>query len=167
MGRKYVYDVPCTHPGGCDVMLPRNPKRKFDLCRPHLNASFTQRPETRARISAALKRRSMLDPAWVAERGRKAQAALAASKAADPELVERLRLHGQRLGLIYGGFVPKNVEKRTAKMRATKLAHVPLEYREFYLGLREHHMTAAERLATTLNKMEADMRAYHAERAAA
>lgn len=129
---------------------------KADRCRTHANAIFNADPANRANKSASM-RRKFADPLYRdqhIERTREGTARMMQIPGEREKRAAAGRKHG-RINLA----ATRSPEVRARAGRAisaTKLAHIPDEYRSWYRELKSQGYTAAERQQMVLDQRERD-----------
>lgn len=121
-------------------------------------AEVAKRPERNAKIAAAVKRMHER-PGYTEERASKIQQTLRRRLREEPELRKRYEEIGRAAGNQHGGntCAPDVRAAATAKARAKRLAHIPLEYRDEYIALeRKTGLHAAERAEVIRSQVERD-----------
>lgn len=138
-------------------------------CRRHLPRPKPS-AETRAKISAGLKRMGQHHPELVAERIRAANETKRKRLKTDPEYRARAQEHGRQMGKKHGGRIEGlDYKKVAARSVATRLAHIPLAYRPLYRELAAQRgdtscrMLAHERAEMVLEQAAIDARRHHAQ----
>jgi hypothetical protein len=147
---------------GCETVLPRDKRRKGTMCRPCTDKARTlppafcldcgvsilprtakrtgrclrcaaRTPERRAEVAEALRERHA-DPAYKAKQSKFLRESWK-RRMADPEERAAIQKRMSAVGKVYGGKVDCDRAAATRKGVATRLADIPLAYREEYVKL--------------------------------
>jgi hypothetical protein len=182
--------VQCTGPG-CHNLLPPRKDRKHPLCyrcyqaarrkigakppqtcidcgvsisprartgRCHLHSR--QRPEARERVRESNRQRAA-DPTFRQQVGKKISARWK-DLMADPETRKAIQERMRAVGKAHGGNTNRDDFATARKTRNTKLAHIPLAYRDEYIRLgRSLKIPARERKRIVLDEAAAAVRAHN------
>ncbi|WP_257556449.1 hypothetical protein [Sphingobium sp. CFD-2] len=130
-----------THCKGCGKEFKRKSGRKTGYCQPcYMRDVHHDRAEVREGLSRAMKAK-LADPHERAAHIARTRRGRIERLARDPEFREMVRQQGKAVGALgLGGHQPKGSPSRIAAgkaVTATKLADIPLEYRELHKKLRK------------------------------
>lgn len=117
-------------------------------------------PETIAKRGASIKRKFATDPAFRARHKAKAGRQTVEGRQSIGKSTKARKLWeiGQK------HITPEVIKRRSASMRATKLAHIAVEYRDLYTELRRNHrMSVADALAAVNQQQAADIARHRRE----
>lgn len=150
----------CSRPD-CEKTYPYRSSRKSTLCKNHAWVEACADPTRKA------KRRERLAEIYATTdlRARQSQTRkeyLRRKMAEDPAFAEKQRENGRRLVTLGNMPSPEDRKRAGRSISKTRLAHIPLEYRDDYLALgRKTKMTAAERTDVILEQAASDAAYYN------
>ena len=152
-----------THCAGCGKEFKRKSGSKTGYCQPcYMRDVHHARPEVRAGISAAMKAK-LADPHERAAHRERTRRGRIERLERDPEFREMVRQQGKAVGKLgIGGHQPKGSPSRVAAGKSvtrTKLADIPLEYRDLYKRLRKE-FGATESRRMIAEQAAADVRRF-------
>lgn len=131
-----------THCKGCGKEFKRKVARKTGYCHAcYMAGPHHANPDTRVKLSASMKAR-LADPNARAEHLERTRRGRVERLENDPEFREMVRQQGRAVGALRlgGQGAPAGSDMRKAAGRSvtrTKLADIPLEYREMHKKLRK------------------------------
>jgi hypothetical protein len=176
---------------GCSTMLTPTPKRKGTMCKPCLDASrklperfcsecgvpigrdvkkspmgFCRKHANKVGVSIEKRRAAALrlhaDPNYV-EKRRPILEEAQRRRMADPVQRAAAQAVMRKTGLQWGGSAKTKRDQKLIqwKSRNTKLADIPLAYRDEYVALTRHHLPAPERKRIILDQVAAVTSRHH------
>ncbi len=135
--------IPCS--AGCGAMLKHEPRRKGTMCRACCNKQ-RRRPDVFCEVcNVPIHRRSKRATRMCREHASKSEQ----------------RLERQRAAMAVLHADPEYQRRRGRAVSAAKLAHIPLEYRKYYLELmRTKGLTMVERIEVVTGLVASDTRTF-------